>query len=452
MSYLNNKGVIFPLVSKNYNGTQSNEGNEKFNELKNILLDIKVIGANKGCYYKLNWIGNGFTSGGYARYDILVEEYIKDNFETNPTVGKKVITNLASNSFKGFPPSKNVETLTFKSIDQTITLVVTIDYSAFSSQYIDIGGESFIIDESCYIYDDSSFVEIDYSNPSSPLLNVYSNKYKFEFKKHYCNQIFGWWKTYKKNSTFNTPSLFSDSSDVVDFGVETDLIGPIISKAINNGSQHDRVFCGGQHGADNSTNGNPTAETRLVEIWIDGTNIISSGTYACKEIDVYVSNYIMSYNTIPTKRYTINEMVHYKIRNGKIEVEVTLKALEHVRVYTYYGMQMPFTDYSHIQFNGGHGTDRRQPIANTEGAKKKDYFYNSAILNNNNHLDVLEMKIENENLGSREFVDKEESLIFTTQGKVYHRLCGYFGNTKGFDMFPNKLYYWKGYYHFKSRI
>ena len=115
-------------------------------------------------------------------------------------------------------------------------------------------------------------------------------------------------------------------------------------------------------------------------------------------------------------------------------------------------MQMPFTDYSHIQFNCGWKTDRRQPIANTEGALKKNYFYNSAILNNNNHNDILEMKIFNEGLGSREFVDDEQSLIFTTNGKVYHRLCGFYGNTKSFDMYPNKLYYWKGYYHFKSRI
>ena len=451
MSYLNNKGVIFPLISKNFNGTQSNESNEKFKELKDVLLDIKVIGANKGCYYKLTWLGNGFASGGYARYDILVEEYIKDNFATNPTVGKKVISNLASNNFKGFTPSKSVETLTFKSIDQTITLVVTIDYSAFSSQYIDIAGESFIIDESCYIYDDSSFVEIDYSNPSSPKLNVYSNKYKFEFKKHYSNQIFGWWKTYKKNTSFTTPSI-NLGDDITDFGIETDLIGPIVSKAVNNGSQHDRVFCGGQHGADNSTSGDPTAETRIIEIWIDGTNIISSGTYACKEIDVYVSNYIMSYNTIPTKRYTINEMVHYKIKDGKIDVEVTLRPLEYIKVETYYGMQMVITDYSHIQFNVGWKTDRRQPIANTEGALKKNYFYNSAILNNNNHTDILEMKIYNEGLGNREFVDDEQSLIFTTNGKVYHRLCGFYNNTKSFDMFPNKLYYWKGYYHFKSRV
>ena len=451
MNYLNNKGVIFPLISKNFNGTQSNETNEKFKELKDVLLDIKVIGANKGCYYKLNWLGNGFSSGGYARYDILVEEYIKDNFATNPTVGKKVISNLSSNNFKGFTPSKGVETLTFKSIDQTITFVVTIDYTAFTSQYIDIAGESFIIDESCYIYDNSSFVEIDFSNASSPKLNVYSNKYKFEFKKHYSNQIFGWWKTYKKNTSFTTPSI-NLGEDITDFGIETDLIGPIVTKAVNNGSQHDRVFCGGQHGADNSTSGAPTAETRIIEIWIDGTNIISSGTYACKEIDVYVSNYIMSYNTIPTKRYTINEMVHYKIRNGKIEVEVTLRPLEHIKVETYYGMQMVITDYSHIQFNVGWKSDRRQPIANTEGALKKNYFYNSVILNNNNHNDVLEMKIYNEGLGNREFVDDEQSLIFTTNGKVYHRLCGFFGNTKSFDMFPNKLYYWKGYYHFKSRI
>lgn len=450
MSYLDNKNKIYPLISKNFNGVNSNADDTKFDVLKNAILDFKVIGANKGCYYKLNWVGNGFTSNGYARYDILIDEYIKDNFSSNPSIGKKVITNLSSNSFKDYSPT-GIETVTFKSVDQTITIVATIDYSVIGNQYIDIAGESFIIDESCYIYDNSSFVELDFSNPSSPILNVYSNKYKFEFKKFYSNQIFGWWKTYKKNTSFNTPSI-NLGDDVTDFGIETDLIGPIISKAVNNGSQHDRVFCGGQHGADNSTSGEPTAETRIIEIWIDGTNLISSGTYACKEIDVYVSNYIMSYNTIPTKRYTINEMVHYKIRNGKIEVEVTLRPLEHVKVETYYGMQMPFTDYSHIQFNCGWKTDRRQPIANTEGALKKNYFYNSAILNNNNHNDILEMKIFNEGLGSREFVDDEQSLIFTTNGKVYHRLCGFYGNTKSFDMYPNKLYYWKGYYHFKSRI
>lgn len=452
MSYLDNKGKIYPLISKNFNGVNSNPDNSKFDVLKNALLDIKVIGANKGCYYKVNWIGKGFVSGGYARYDILIDEYLKDNFADNPSIGKKIVSNLSSNLFKEYIPTGDIETITFKSLDQTITFVVTIDYSAINGQYIDLGGESFIIDESCYIYDNSSFVELDFSNSSSPILNVYSNKYKFEFKKFYSNQIFGWWKTKKRNGTVYTPSLFNDNDNVTDFGIETDLIGPIISKAVKNGSNHDRVFCGGQHGADNSTTGDPTAETRLIEIWIDGTNIISSGTYACKEIDIYVSNYIMSYNTIPLKRYTINEYVHYKIRDGKIDVEVTLRPMERIKVETYYGLQFPITDYSHIQFVGGWGADRRQPVVNVEGSKKKDYFYNTAVLNNNNHNDVLEIKIENEGLGNREFVDNEQSLIFTTNGKVYNRLCGFYGNTKSFDMYPNKLYYWKGYYHFKSRI
>lgn len=452
MSYLENKAKIFPLASKNFNGTTSNENDSKFEVLKNAVLDFKVIGANKGCYYKLNWVGNGFRNGGYARYDILIDEYVKDNYSNNPATGKKVITNLLSNSFKNYTP-QGIETVTFKSVDQTITIVATIDYSVIKTDYIDIAGESFIIDESCYIYDNSSFIEVDFTTPSSPILNVYSNKYKFEFKKFYSNQIFAWWKTLKKNSAYDTPNLFNqNAADVVDFGVETDLIGPIVSKAVKNGSAHDMVFCGGQHGADNSTTGDATAETRLVEIWIDGTNVVSSGTYACKEIDIYVSNYIMSYNTIPTKRYTINERVHYKVRDGKIDVEVTLRPLEFIEVQTYYGLQFPITDYSHIQFNSAHGADRRQPVANAEGSKKNDYFYNTAILNNNDHNDILEIKIENENLGKRNFVDNDQSLIFTTSGKVYHRLCGYYGNTKSFFMYPNQIYYWKGYYHFKSRI
>ena len=51
MSYLDNKGKIYPLISKNFNGINSNADDPKFDILKKAILDFKVIGANKGCYF-----------------------------------------------------------------------------------------------------------------------------------------------------------------------------------------------------------------------------------------------------------------------------------------------------------------------------------------------------------------------------------------------------------------
>ncbi|NMF06249.1 hypothetical protein ACUH7Y_07125 [Clostridium beijerinckii] len=457
--YLLNVGRLFPLRQETRDGVQTALSDADLNIMKNCILDCKVYGARPNKYYRIQWIGNGWVNA-YARYDILISEYDKSTYTTNSASGKVDIIPLTSKATGKFAPTKNIETVIVKSLDGAIVVEVTIDYSVLTTankNLLDMGGMSYIIDENCYIPNmKTNALKVDFTNASSPIANVFSSKYRFDFRKEYNNQLFGWWQTSKKDTSFNTPLIFTDTDDgVTSFGIATDMIGPYIATAVNNGVDGaTRVFCGGQHSSDNSTtNGSPTAENRKIDFWVDGTNIINTGIYFGDKIDIYVVNAIMSYNTIGLNRYTHLEYVHYSISNGKINVTVDIKPLEHIRVEAYYGMQMVNTDYTYIQFIGGDTGTKRVLIApGVEGAQKGTLFYDTVIFNNNNHNDVLEMHMDNGyGLGQRTYIDDNQSLCFIASGKTYMRLCGFYGNTKSFDMFPNKIYSWRGYYWFKTR-
>lgn len=98
MSYLYNKGKIYPLISNNFNGVNSNADNSKFDVLKNVLLDIKVIAANKGCYYKLDWqrVYKCLVSNSNIQCDSVV------NFGYSVEIPSELIYNVAIKSGGGY--------------------------------------------------------------------------------------------------------------------------------------------------------------------------------------------------------------------------------------------------------------------------------------------------------------------------------------------------------------
>lgn len=466
MSYLDNKGLIFPLKAITRDGNNEDLTTEKMSLIKDVILDCKIIGAIQNKYYTLDWIGKGHVINGYNRYDIVVTEHDKDTFATSSSTNSRGITFLSTNNFKSLINPSGIQTLQFESIDKNISIILTLDYDAFASYatqsqtYLDMEGMALIIDTNCYIENkEINIIKINFDN-GTPTADIFSSKYKFTFKKDNANNIFSWWTTSKKTDSYGIPAIFSDDDDNVEsFGISTDLVGPYISYAVNNpDTGYSKCFCGGQHGKDNSINpivdgkSNATAETKLIDIFVDGTYINSNGIYYGNNIDIYVENYIMSYNTTITERYTHIEYVHFTIHHGKIDVEVTIKPMEHIRVETYYGMQMVRTDYSHIQFLGAHGSNNRVELdSGVESSKKGEYICDTIIMNNNNHNDVLEMHLNREGLGNRQFCDDSLSSVFVASGKVYFRICGFYNNTKSFDMYPNKEYHWSGYWWFKSR-
>lgn len=77
-SYSSNKGIDFPLKNMTFRGSTGAISTTA----KNVILDAKVFGAKVDCYYKLDFVSNGYVSNGKARYGITLLEYRKSDFET----------------------------------------------------------------------------------------------------------------------------------------------------------------------------------------------------------------------------------------------------------------------------------------------------------------------------------------------------------------------------------
>ena len=87
VSYLeNSSGIDFPFLSIERNGTVS-ENHEFF---RDGVLDVKVIGAEVGKYYRLAYYKNGVEGLGGGPYGWIVEEFDKSNYSAQAS-GVKVL-------------------------------------------------------------------------------------------------------------------------------------------------------------------------------------------------------------------------------------------------------------------------------------------------------------------------------------------------------------------------
>lgn len=450
MTYLDNSTVLYPLKNVSRDGIQTNVTDE----IKKVILDCKVYGALPGKYYRISWIGKNFSD---YKYSILITEHDKETYNTNSNSSKRELNPLGYWKNNNFIPNTNgVDTVTVVSQDGNIVVQITLDYSKMINTLLDMNNASFIIDENCYVLGvDTNILDLDYSLGSSPVAKIFSNRFRFDFKKVHSNQLFGFWNAYSIKEYINIPCEFSSNGNGVrTISTDTDLIGPYICEAYKNGDNGNRIFTGGQHSSTNGVTGNPTCITDSIQFFIDGTKRTTTGKYYGKQIDIFVQNRIMSFNTVGLRRYTHLEYVHYTIKNGKIDVEVNIKPLELIKLYTYYGLQIHNNNFSHIEFLGD--KKGRSQIATgvwTESSPKCECIVDTIILNDNTHQDVLEMHMDTIGLGDKRFIDDNQSQVFavSSDAKTYFRIIGFYENTKYALLYPNQVYTWKGYYHFKSR-
>lgn len=451
MSYLNNSTVLFPLKNVNRDGSQS----PVTDEIKSVFLDCKVYGALPGKYYRISWVGKNYLE---FKYSILITEHDKATYGVDSNATKRELNPLSyywvNNNFT--PDENGVNTVTVVSQDGNIVVEITLDYSKITSTLLDMNESSFIIDENCYVTgNETNILDLSYVTGTSPIAKVYSNRFLFEFKKVYSNQLFAFWSAWGINEYINIPYEFN----IEDNGVrvithETDLIGPYVVEAVKNGDNGQMIFTGGQHSSTNGVTGDPTCITDSIQIFVDGTKRSVTGKYYGKQIDIYVKNRIMSYNTVSLKRYTHIEYVHYSIKNGKINVEVNIKPLELLNLKTYYGLQIHNNNFGFIEFLGDvKGRQQLKEGAQTESSPKSECIVDTILLNDNLHQDVLELHMDTIGLGSKMFVEDNQSQVFSVSksAKTYFRIVGYYGNEKGALLYPNKIYKWSGYYHFKTR-
>lgn len=480
MGYLDNKGVYFPLKQKTREGINSPNDSQVALLLKDMLLDVQVIGAKRGKYYRIEWIGLGTTAWGTPSYEMILGEYDESTYATSTTTKKDVIK-LFHNNFGKTP--NGITTQTFFSPDGEYILNATLDYNELTVKGITWGSIvmndkaqpnnawSDIIDPACYVYTkpkQSNYFKYNYSDPANPVLEVFGlsglDVYRFLFDKRTVNRLFALYNVHKKQSIFGEALPFDPAATYQSNTVyaiapgNTDFVSPYVSKAALNGDANPTViFTGGAHSTNNNaTTGNPTAVTDSIDIVADGNRISVTAERAFKKLDIYVKNRIMSYNTVGTGRYTHIETVHYSIEGTKIDVEVSIQPLEHIKLYTYYGLQADVQFYTSLFYKGGQSLTDQPRGQNTDSGAKKDYFASKAVAYKRNSTifidEIMEMEMDNTiGLGKRQSVDDTLSTIFATTGnKVYMRLVGFWGNNKEMDMFPNYTYQWKGNWHYKS--
>lgn len=203
----------------------------------------------------------------------------------------------------------------------------------------------------------------------------------------------------------------------------TDLIGPQITKAVENGDgDHPELlyFTGGNHQDNNKgENGNSTA--RCLEFTCKCNGIPVNDCCYCDEVVFQWTNFLQGYNTTHTKgagREIIREDVKLTVSEGKANVEVCHTALEDVIRQTYYGLQMVTTCASGVMYPG-------EEPACYHPIREYTYYTNPAcrdIWIDNDHHDRIAMHVDSSGLGDFANNHTDHNVFTRHYGKSYFNL------------------------------
>ena len=231
----------------------------------------------------------------------------------------------------------------------------------------------------------------------------------------------------------------------------TDWVGPYHMKTVAATTQTEKLtgFVGGWHASSGGADGDPTAQTQSIEIFLDGEPF-ESGTQVGIEATVIVHNKVEALNTKlgESKRFAINEDVTYTFMDCRLYVKVEITAIEDVRIGIYYGMQIAGGFSSRFEFQTEDGQNKSTTTDFYCPGKVRDMTgYTS-----NGHCVTAHMF--DEGLGT-----------FSKATPAYSALVQYYsaGNGKGYYMLigdkdassnalvlkKDETVYWYGYYEFK---
>ena len=231
----------------------------------------------------------------------------------------------------------------------------------------------------------------------------------------------------------------------------TDWIGPYHMKTVAATSQTTNLtgFVGGWHASSGGADGDPTAQTQSIEIYLDDEpfeSVSETGT----EAKVIVHNKVEALNTKlgESKRFAINEDVTYTFKDSKLYVKVEITALEDVRIGIYYGMQIAGGFCSRFEFK----TDTGETQTTTGDFYCPGKVRDMTGFSSNGHS--VNAHMFDEGLGT-----------FSKATPAYSALTQYYGanNGKGYYMLigdkdagsnalvlkKDETVYWYGYYEFK---
>lgn len=436
--YEKNRGVDFPLKSATRDGVISPSSDK----IKNGILNIKVNGAKIGKYYRLEWLGNGVDIGGGTRFDILLSEYDKASYIGSSATNKRdlIILNdgLGLNQAGG---TTGIITRRYDSLRDNIGIEITYDGDVIGT-YLGINqsggaGYSFIIDESCYYYQNQLYPLVCKKNNDVIQLAYKYNKdndLRISFEKFGSNnllQIAYVQIISSSNPTVNPNFNINPSKTLVN--KITDSISPYMLKSVNN-ADGDKVstseydFVGGCHGYNNGANDTiATARMIFYKIRVDGKDISENGIYGANKIDIIVTNRIQGNNTKKadgTGREILEEKIIYTITQGKISVINEIKALEDVKIYRNYGLQCYVLNW---KTNGKvyfvDGVDfLEKPLDSNAHAGTKGENSNCRKICLTDGSDKLIMSLDLNGLGYKRYINDIDKTAFWSNDKLYFHL------------------------------
>lgn len=467
-----NKGVDYPLKAM----TRDEKISSSSEKIKNGILDIKVLGAKKEKYYRLEWLGNGVELLGGERYDVLLSEYNAATYSSNSSIGvNKLITLDDKLGLNKGNKEGNVVTKIFTSLRENISIEITYDKSVIGTHTVlnDVNGSgySFIIDETCYIY--SSDV-IEQSNPSM-YVKKEDDHLIFAWKYNDTNDIHVHINRFSANKLMligkiafvenNNKFVSKDFSKIeVEFNGEiTDWLSPYMMKAVNNGDG-DKInngeydFVGGCHNYNNTATTESSATARLLkyDLFVNGMKISENGIYQSDNVKIICTNRIQANNTKKENgkgREVLEECVVYNINSGKISVSNTIKALESVYIDKFYGLQsyiVGFVNSSNSKINYVDGKTYSSYDVNKNSNSNSGTLNDGAdtrkiIVYNDKH--ILNIEIDCIGLAKKRSINTTTKVAFQENNKTYFSLI----NDKRVTLNANDNLFISGSWEFISK-
>ena len=251
----------------------------------------------------------------------------------------------------------------------------------------------------------------------------------------------------------NNQTVQIDKYEIGDekFRSYTDWIGPYHMKTVATTSQTTNLsgFVGGWHASSGGAEGDPTAQTQSIEIFLDEEpfeSVSETGTAA----KVIVHNKVEALNTKlgPDKRFAINEDVTYTFKDSKLYVKVEITALEDVRIGIYYGMQIAGGFCSRFDFKTEEGETKTTTGDFYCPGKVRDMTGFSA----NGHS--VNAHMFDEGLGTYSHATSAYSALTqyygANNGKGYYMLIGdKDAGSNALVLHKDETIYWYGYYEFR---
>lgn len=446
-----NAGRAFPLVQKTRDGTTKAEQTTA----SASILDIRVIGARAGKYYRLEWYGNGTTAFGAPRYDMLFSEYEKANYGTSSITGRVDVIQLAD------LPSNSIESGVITRVFSSprvagLHFVVTYDTSTMPSAGTALvmntagsNGYSWVIDESRYYpsqADGSPSGVMKWNTNSSSRLTTRwasaSDCYELVFGPNGANSLPNVISIGRASGTNLTNAVFSTINTA-----STDWLPPLIIEAVSGGDGGTENFTGGNHLVGGAT----TAVNKFYKIYADGKLVGASQSGSAQEITIHLIHEVMAYNTVTLSRYVARQSFIVTIRAGAITVASNVTAMEAIKAYRDYGPQMVTSGFQGTQIVLG-GDSTRVAFDNTQNSGASSAYPNAwaCVLQDPTNGQLVSWIDREYGVGDRSLVDAAEPLVRgggASNTKWYQ--CAIYSAAGG-SFAAGASYKWRGGYAIQS--